>query len=88
MTFQTRFLHLTSFVGEKSFKTQEKIVGTLPEDVKVSFDLGALYARKGLAALELIVERTFVLMPNAGELELLTGMADIGRVLKPCLRKV
>jgi ribokinase len=74
-------------VGEKSFKTQEKIVGTLPEDVKVSFDLGALYARKGFAALESIVERTFVLMPNAGELELLTGIADYRKGAEAMLKK-
>jgi hypothetical protein len=33
----------------------------LAEDVRVSFDPGTLYARKGLAALESIVEKTFVL---------------------------
>jgi len=73
---QTMFLHLTSFVGEESFRTQRRILETLPEDVMVSFDPGALHARKGLAALESIVERAFVLMPNAGELKLMTGMAD------------
>lgn len=73
---QTTFLHLTSFVREESFQTQRRILETLPEDVMVSFDPGALYARKGLAALGSIVEKSFVLMPNAGELELLTGMAD------------
>jgi ribokinase len=73
---QTMFLHLTSFLGEESFQTQKKILEAIPEDVRVSFDPGALYARKGLAALASIVERTFVLMPNAGELELLTGIAD------------
>jgi ribokinase len=59
----------------------------LPEDVKVSFDPGALYARKGLAALEPIVERTFVLMPNAGELELLTGIADYRKGAEAMLKK-
>jgi ribokinase len=73
---QTKFLHLTSFVGEESFQTQKKILEILPEDVLVSFDPGALYARKGLTALGSIVEKSFALMPNAGELELLTGMKD------------
>jgi len=73
---QTEFLHLTSFVGEKSFRTQEKIVETLPENVKVSFDPGALYARKGFAALRTIVKKTYVALPNAGELELLTGKVE------------
>jgi len=53
----------------------------------VSLDPGALYARKGLAALESIVERTFVLMPNAGELELLTGIADYKRGAEAMLKK-
>jgi ribokinase len=84
---RTRFLHLTSFVGEESFNAQKKVVETLPEDVKVSFDPGALYARKGLASLEPIVERTFVLMPNARELELLTGVADYRKGAEAMLKK-
>ena len=55
---QAKFLHLTSFVGEKSFQTQKKLLEKLPETVKVSFDPGALYARKGLAQLEPIVKRS------------------------------
>jgi ribokinase len=84
---QTMFLHLTSFVGEKSFQTQRRILETIPKDVMVSFDPGALYARKRLAATGSIVERTFVLMPNAGELELLTGMADYTKGAEAMLRK-
>jgi ribokinase len=84
---QTRFLHLTSFVGEKSIETQKKIVETLPESVKISLDPGALYARKGLPALEPIVERAFVLMPNSGELQLLTGIADYRRSAEAMLKK-
>jgi ribokinase len=84
---QTRFLHLTSFVGEKSFQTQRKLLETIPEDAKVSFDPGALYARKGLAALGSVVERTFVLMPNAGELELLTGIADYRKGAETMIEK-
>jgi ribokinase len=71
--FNTQFLHLTSFVGEKSFQTQKKLVSTLPEKVKVSLDPGELYARKGFDALETIIRRTFVLMPNQNEIKLLTG---------------
>jgi ribokinase len=84
---QTMFLHLTSFVGEESFRAQKKIVETLPEHVVVSFDPGALYARKGLAALGSIVERAFVLMPNARELELLTGMAEYRRGAEAMLKR-
>jgi ribokinase len=70
---KTEFLHLTSFVGKKSFETQKKLVESLPENVKVSLDPGALYARKGTKQLSPIINRSFVAMPNAKEIELLTG---------------
>jgi ribokinase len=74
--FQTKLLHLTSFVGEKSFQTQKRLVESLPKGVKVSFDPGELYARKGFEALKPIIKRTFVFMPNQNELKLLTGTND------------
>jgi ribokinase len=76
---QAQFLHLTSFVGEKSFQTQKKLLSALPHSVKISFDPGALYARKGFASLEPIIKKTYALMPNAIELELLTGETDYCR---------
>jgi ribokinase len=72
---QARFLHLTSYVGEKSFDSQKKLLESLP-NVKVSFDPGALYAKKGFVHLEPIIKKTYVLMPNAVELELITGESD------------
>jgi ribokinase len=85
--FNTQFLHLTSFVGEKSFQTQKKLVSALPENVKVSLDPGELYARKGFDALETIIRRTFVLMPNQNELKLLTGASNYGEGAKILLKK-
>jgi ribokinase len=73
---QAKFIHLTSFVGEKSFEAQKRLVENLPEDVKVSLDPGELYARKGIKALNPVLKRTFVFMPNSRELTLLTGMED------------
>jgi ribokinase len=70
---QAQFLHLTSFVGEESFQTQKKLLDAIPKSTKVSFDPGALYARKSYLALEPIIKKTCVLMPNALELTLLTG---------------
>jgi len=70
---RTKFLHLTSFVGGRSFQTQKDALRKLPKDVRVSFDPGALYARKGFSQLKPIVERTYVLMPNIFELKLMTG---------------
>jgi len=68
----TEFLHLTSFVGEKPFKAQKELINKL-SDVKVSFDPGALYARKSLASLKPIIKRSFVMLPNENEIRLLTG---------------
>jgi len=84
--FQTRFLHLTSFVGEKSFQTQKKLVEMLPQNVKLSLDPGELYARK-VSMLDPIIEKTFVLMPNLNELELLTKTADYRKGAEVLLKK-
>lgn len=73
----TQFLHLSSFVGEKSFRAQKKLMSFLPNSVKVSFDPGSLYAQKGLSAIEPIIQNSFVMMPNALELELITGEREI-----------
>jgi len=69
----TSFLHLSSFVGEKSFDTQKNLIDRFAKKVKISLDPGALYARAGLSKLKSIIENTFVTMPNAVELRLLTG---------------
>ena len=68
----TEFLHLTSFIGEKPFKAQKGLVRRL-RDVRLSFDPGELYTRKGLAALKLMIERSFVMLPSKNELKILTG---------------
>jgi len=70
---QAQFLHLTSFVGDESRQTQKKLLDAVPDSTKVSLDPGALYARRGFAALEPIIRKTHVFMPNALELTLLTG---------------
>jgi ribokinase len=73
---QARFLHLSSFVGEKSFATQKELLRTLPKTVKVSFDPGALYARRGMEQLEPIIKRAYLVMPNSIELALITCEKD------------
>ena len=73
---QAKFLHLTSFVGEKSLQTQIKLLTALLSDVKISFDPGAIYARKGYSAIEPIIKKAHVFMPNSLELEQLTGESD------------
>ena len=45
---QTKLLHLSSFVGEKSFRAQKKLLSALPDGVEISFDPGSFTRRKGL----------------------------------------
>ena len=85
--FQARFLHLTSFIGEKSFQTQKKLVEALPNEVKLSLDPGELYAEKGMQMLEPLMNRTSVFMPNQGELQLLTGKDDYRSGAEALLRR-
>ncbi len=84
---QAKFLHLTSFVGEKSFETQKEMLEAVPESVRISLDPGEIYARKGLAALDPILSKTFVMMPNARELQILTGKHDYKENAETMLHK-
>ncbi|MBC7109466.1 MAG: carbohydrate kinase family protein [Archaeoglobi archaeon] len=69
---KTRFLHLSSFAGEKSFEAQKRLVESLGE-VKVTLDPGMLYARRGLESLRPILRRCYVFLPSRAEIEILTG---------------
>ena len=73
---ETSFLHYSSFVGEKPFRAQKKLLAALPKNVKISFDPGSIYAQKSFADIEPIIRSSYVFMPNSFELELLTGEAD------------
>jgi len=66
----THFLHITS-VDEKPFQAQKKLILEAP-NVKVSFDPGEIYARKGLPQLKPIIKRSFVVLPSENELRTLT----------------
>jgi ribokinase len=68
----TRFLHLSSFVGEKPFKAQKQLIDHL-SSAKISFDPGAIYSRKGLDAIKPIIKKSYVMFPNGIEVKLLTG---------------
>lgn len=68
----TKFLHFSSFVGEKSFKTQKRLVERL-SSLKISFDPGGIYAKKGLNAIKPIIKKSYVMFPNRIEVKRLTG---------------
>jgi ribokinase len=70
---KAKLLHLSSFVGEQSFRSQRELVQQLPARVSVTLDPGMIYAQKGLAALKPIIQRSHAVLPNEAELQLLTG---------------
>ncbi|MEW6675819.1 MAG: carbohydrate kinase family protein [Nitrospirota bacterium] len=67
-----KILHLTSFNSDGSFEAQKALVASIRPEIKVSFDPGALYARRGLEALMPILRRTEIFFPEKKELEILT----------------
>ncbi|MFH1328401.1 MAG: carbohydrate kinase family protein [Candidatus Bathyarchaeota archaeon] len=66
-----KFLHLTSFVGKKPFEAQKKLLENT-RNVKISFDPGEIYVRKGLTALRPLLKKSYVIFPNENEVKLLT----------------
>ena len=62
------FLHLSSFVGAKPLEAQKKIVETISTNIKVSFDPGELYCRRGLKELLPIVERSYIIFLTEKEI--------------------
>jgi ribokinase len=71
-----RYLHLTSLTRSEELAAQIKLVESIPDDVRVSFDPGELYCHLGVEALAPILRRTHVLFLNEREAELLTGGSD------------
>lgn len=70
---QVSLLHVSSFVDDRQFKALLELVNKLGLSTKVSFSPGALYATKGLNALEPILARTHILFINHHEIKQLTG---------------
>lgn len=66
------FLHVTSFVGERPFEAQRRLLEAR-SSIQMSFDPGELYARKGLEAMRPFLRRSYVAFPNENEIRLLTG---------------
>ncbi|RKY69115.1 MAG: hypothetical protein DRQ02_02010 [Candidatus Latescibacterota bacterium] len=69
----SRLLHLSSFAGDTPFHTQRRVIENVPPGLKVSFDPGEFYARKGLQQLLPFLRRSFVVFLTRKEIELLTG---------------
>lgn len=74
---KAQWVHLSSLVGDEAFETQKTLVLSLPPDVSVSFAPGAIYARRGLAAMESILRRTNILFVARDELATLMGTENL-----------
>ena len=66
-------IHLTSFAGDSSFNAQKSLVSSLSSKIKVSFDPGIFYSKRGIEALTPILMRTEIFFPEKKEIEMLTN---------------
>jgi ribokinase len=71
-----RYLHLSSFVDDGPLEAQIRLVETLSEEVKVSFDPGELYARRGIGVVAPLVRRSTVVFCTDKEACQLTGVSN------------
>ncbi len=83
---QAKWLHVSSFAGEKQLAMLLRLMNELREEPSLSLSPGAIYARRGLAALGPLLKRTRVLFINRGELKELTGEDDIAKGAENCIR--
>ncbi len=70
---QSKFLHFTAFAGEGPLAVQKEIARRLQDGPRLTLDPGELYARRGLAVLEDIIDHLDTLLVTAREWELLGG---------------
>jgi sugar/nucleoside kinase (ribokinase family) len=67
------FVHVTSFAGEGPLQAQQHILQRLAGQLRVCFDPGELYARRGREALTDILDQTETLLVTENEWGLLGG---------------
>ncbi|MFH1736936.1 MAG: carbohydrate kinase family protein, partial [Actinomycetota bacterium] len=68
-----KYVHLTSFAGEKPTAAQINLVGKLFGDVKISFDPGEIHTQKGLVKMMPIFRKSSFVFITDREIRLLTG---------------
>jgi len=73
---ETRYLHLSAFVGEGPFAAQRRLMEVLPAAVQVSLDPGELYAQRGRKAILPLIERSSILFATEHEICFLMGTSD------------
>ena len=73
---ESRYLHLSAFVGDGPFDAQRQLMALLPSEVRVSLDPGELYARRGLEEIGPLIERSSIFFATAHEIGTLTSTDD------------
>jgi len=76
-----KIIHLSSFVDDKQFNGQKRLIKQLSDKTLISLSPGDLYTKKGLKKLRPLLERCRVLILNKEEIEQLTG-ADYKKACK------
>lgn len=80
----TRYVHISSFVGKSAFRQQLRVVEQLPPGAKISLALDAIYARHGLHAMSGLLRRCALVFANVEELRELAGQ-DLCSAAHACL---
>jgi ribokinase len=83
---QAKVLHISSFAGDRQLPVLRELMERLDLSVDVSFTPGALFATRGIEALQPILGRTRLLFVNRDELWRLTGQ-DVIAGAETCLRQ-
>jgi sugar/nucleoside kinase (ribokinase family) len=73
---ESRYLHLSAFVGNAPFDAQRRLMNMLPPEVKVSLDPGELYAQRGMKEIHPLIKRSSVLFATVHEISTITHKKD------------
>jgi sugar/nucleoside kinase (ribokinase family) len=73
---ESRYLHLSAFVGDGPFDAQRQLMTLLPTEVRLSLDPGELYAQRGLEEISPLIERSSIFFATAHEISTLTNTDD------------
>ncbi len=70
---QAKFIHVTSFAGEKPTSAQIELVEKVGDSVRISFDPGEIHTQKGLTKMMPVIKSCHILFVTDREIRLLTG---------------
>jgi len=80
-----RYVHMSSFAGDKPLQAQTQLARMLPDHVQVTLDPGELYAKRGLKIIGPLLERASILFITDHEAHILTGREDYRKACRDLL---